>query len=65
MIYTLFIWTIVGFAGTSSSIWKQYDWRPIAEVHQQSQNISTLQQCEEVARQLGIDKQKYRCVRTK
>ena len=65
MIYTLFIWTVVGFAGTQTSTWKQYDWRPIAEVHQRVQGVDAIKDCEEVARQLGLQKDRYRCVRTK
>ncbi len=62
MIYTLFLWTVVGFAGAGTQYsrdWKtEMDWRPMAETTSQSE-------CERVAKELALKKEKYRCVKTK
>lgn len=73
MIYTLFIWTVVGFAGAgtqvSTTFKKEMDWRPLATVepmYLDEKNDAKLKaKCEEVARQLNIKPEQYRCVRTK
>lgn len=57
MNHILMIWTLVGFAGTNSSTYKVYDWRPLGE-------FATQQRCEEAARQLVIDPKNFRCVRS-
>ena len=57
MTHILMIWTLVGFAGTNSSTYKVYDWRPLGE-------FATQQRCEEAARQLVIDPKNFRCVRS-
>lgn len=53
----LVIWTLVGFTGTSSSVWERKDWRPIGE-------FATVEACDEAARQLGFPKydNRYRCL---
>lgn len=75
MIYTLMIWTVVGFAGAGtqySSNWKtERDWRPLGEFQAEMssngfQNGKTAQQmCEAAAKQLAIKAENYRCVRSK
>lgn len=68
MTYILVIWTIVGYAGTSSQTWREYDWRPIGEFHsvqEYDRKMSAKELCEEGARQLGLKSDKYRCIRSK
>lgn len=67
-IYILVIWTIVGYAGTSSSTWTKYDWRPIGEFHMEEGRMgkkTAKEMCEEAARQLALKAENYRCVRSK
>ena len=61
MTYILMIWTLVGYAGTQSSVHTKYDWRPIGEF----QADGGVNRCEEAARQLGLKMENYRCVRSK
>jgi len=70
MIYTLFVWTIVAASvETHSMVHKDYDWRPLATV--EPKNMTELNEhdmlakCADVARQLNIAKDRYRCIRTK
>lgn len=67
MSYILVIWTIVGFAGTQSSTYAKYDWRPIGEFHMDNweRKLSAKEMCEAAARELAIEPNKYRCVRNK
>ena len=69
MIYTLFIWTIVAAQAPHMSYPTQfYDWRSIATVEANEwdrNNDKMLAKCEDVARQLNISKERYRCIRTK
>ena len=68
MIYTLFVWTLVATASSSTGLsQKFYDWRPIAEVHWNNgeSSNSTLYKCQDVAKQLGYTTERYRCLRTK
>ncbi len=66
MVYTLFLWTVVGFAGAGtqfSSSFKtdfktEMDWRPMAETVSKAE-------CERVAKELALKENKYRCVKTK
>ena len=44
--YTLIIWTIVGFAGMQYSTLERYDWRPLSTHTSQAS-------CERAAQQLG------------
>lgn len=55
--WTLIIWTVVGYAVTpSGSHYAERDWRPVAE-------IKSEEACHKAARQLGyIDNKKYRCI---
>lgn len=53
--YTLIIWTIVGFAGTQYSTLERYDWRPLSTHTSQAS-------CERAAQQLGIEPKRFRCV---
>ncbi len=68
--YILVIWTIVGYAGTSSSTWREYDWRPIGEFHMEEGHVgksykTAKEMCEDAARELALKSDKYRCVRSK
>ncbi len=70
MIYTLFIWIIVAAEHAYTDVPKQfYDWRPLATV--EPKNMTELNEqdmltkCADVARQLNIPKDRYRCIRTK
>ena len=49
----LFVWTIVA-APTSST--QFYDWRVLT-------NTKSLEKCEQVAKELNMSKEKYRCVK--
>ncbi len=70
MIYTLFIWTVVA-ASVESHLpaHKDYDWRPLATVESywaSDKNPEVmLAKCEDVARQLNIPKDRYRCIKTR
>lgn len=69
MIYTLFIWTVVA-ASVESHLpaHKHMDWRPLATVESYELDKShdkMMAKCENVARQLSIPKDNYRCIRTK
>lgn len=71
MIYILMIWSVVGYAGTSSSTHKKYDWRPLGEFHAELlnsgfQNGKTAKEmCEAAAKELGLNSDAYRCIRSK
>lgn len=69
MIYTLFVWTIVAAEHAYTNVPRQfYDWRPLATVESYELDKShdkMLAKCEDVARQLNITKERYRCIRTK
>jgi hypothetical protein len=69
MIYTLFIWTIVAAEHAYTNVPRQfYDWRPIATVEPNEWDRNAdkmLAKCEDIARQLNIAKERYRCIRTK
>lgn len=66
MIYTLFIWTVVAHAYTNIP---DSDWRALATVEAstpaEANEKDMLAKCENVARQLRISRESYRCVRTK
>lgn len=66
--YTLVIWTIVGFAGAgtqySTQFQKERDWRPIA-TFETSEGVDGRQRCIDAAQALGIDQNRFRCVRNK
>ena len=70
-IYILMIWTVVGVGDAKGSpTVVKYDWRPLGEFHMEEGryggNMKTaLQMCEEAAASLGINKDRYRCVRSK
>lgn len=53
--YTLIIWTVVGFAGTHTSLYKEYDWRPLS-THE------TKASCERAAQQLTLSLVRFRCI---
>jgi hypothetical protein len=55
--YILVIWTIVGYAGTSSTTWKEYDWRPIGD-------FKNAAACEHAAKHLGQAPRSFRCLPT-
>ena len=74
MIYTLMIWTVVGFAGagtqTSAYYKTERDWRSLGEFHNERDargpGVKTaLEMCTDAARQLGLKYENYRCVRSK
>ena len=60
--WTLFLWTVVGFAGAGTQYSREYkkelDWRPLAEV-------ATQEDCQRVARELALPAERFRCVKTK
>lgn len=67
MIYILMIWTAVAGAGTKSSTYYKYDWRPIGEFHMEEGRMgkkTALEMCEAGARELALKRENYRCVRT-
>lgn len=53
----LFIWTIVGYTHYSSLYTTKRDWRPLGE-------FSSQEYCQRAAMELGLDKDKFRCVVT-
>ena len=70
--YILVIWTMVGYAGAgtqfSTHYKTEYDWRPIGEFHLEEGRVgkkSALEMCEDAARQLNLNRDRYRCVRNK
>jgi hypothetical protein len=71
MIYTLFLWTVVGTAIEPANAGKTYfDWRPLSTIESwsreedDSENMM-LEKCMYVAKQLNLKSDRYRCVRTK
>lgn len=69
MTYTLFIWTIVvaygSSAGGSNKVF--YDWRPLTVVEEtyERRESEVAAKCHNVAKQLNISENKYKCIRTK
>jgi hypothetical protein len=62
----LYLWTSVVAAGTASSLKVEKDWRPIGEYHSwQRGGPSGMTLCENAAKQLGLEKTRYRCVISK
>lgn len=62
MIYTLFVWTVVAAIPVGNNYSNErlfHEWRPLAEVAGIPEN------CERVARELNIPKERYRCIRTR
>lgn len=57
MTHILVIWTIVGYAGTQSSTWREYDWRPIGE-------FKSAAACVHAGRSLGKRDAEFRCLPT-
>ena len=53
--YTLIIWTIVGFAGVQYNTIERYDWRPLSTHTSQAS-------CERAAQQLEIEPKRFRCI---
>jgi hypothetical protein len=51
----LVIWTIVGYAGTSTSTYERWDWRPIGE-------FQTVEYCKRAAAVLQTNK--FQCIVT-
>lgn len=70
MIYTLFIWTVVAVA-PGQRIYT--DWRQLTTIQESSElalktknsEIILKEKCEQVAKELGLKPEIYRCVRTK
>ena len=68
MIYILMIFTAVagGVRPNYSGLEVQRDWRPLGEFYNSPDTGKNAQQmCEDAARQLAINSDKYRCVRSK
>lgn len=62
LIHILMIWTVVG----GSPTYQIYDWRSLGEFYSDARNFKTSEQmCHDAAAQLGLKKDKYRCVRSK
>lgn len=53
----LFMWALVGYAGTQFSVHPKYEWRPMGE-------FATVADCQRAAHELVIDTSKFRCVST-
>lgn len=71
MIYTLFLWTVVG-VGVGDRVPNiiKYDWRPMGEFHSEGGHVGSgyktaKQMCEDAASQLGLKLENYRCVKSK
>lgn len=56
MEYILVFWTIVGHAGTNTSTFRSFDWRPIGD-------FKTEASCIAAARHLNIPTDKFRCLK--
>ena len=71
MIYTLFVWTVVAaipYANSNHPPEKTYDWRSIATIEYTNADRADgamLGKCQDVAKQLGYTRERYRCIRTK
>lgn len=67
--YILVIWTVVASVGDRHGIVaRSMDWRPIGEFHLDQGRMggkTALEMCEEAARQLNLNLDRYRCVRSK
>ena len=66
MSYILMIWTVVSCGDIRVGC--KMDWRPIGEFHSSHTLTSVtdaLQRCQEAARQLSINAENFRCVRSK
>ncbi len=61
MTYTLFVWSLITIYGHKEyrNVERFYEWRQLAVVAGSADN------CAVVASELGISKEKYRCIRTK
>ena len=68
-IYILMIWTVVGASDSRGGQMKAYyDWRPLGEFHMEEGRVNkktAREMCENAARELGLKKDAYRCVRSK
>ncbi len=53
----LFLWTVVGSAGTQFSVFKEHDWRPMGEFASQVD-------CRRAAAQLALSPEKFKCIDT-
>lgn len=68
MIYILMIWTAVAASDSRGGPMKAYhDWRPLGEFHMvdQGRTKTAQEMCENAAKQLGLNAQNYRCVRSR
>ena len=65
MSYVLVIWTVVAMVGNhySGNQVRSYDYRPIAEFHSEDDSAKKL--CEQAWRDLGLEADRARCIRTK
>jgi hypothetical protein len=69
--YILVIWTVVAIQGQGTGnyiLHRDRDWRPIGEFHLDHGRLggkTALEMCEEAARQLNLNPDRYRCVRSK
>lgn len=62
----LYLWTSVVASGSPHTIKVEKDWRPIGEYYSwQPGGTSGMTRCENAARQLGLEKTRYRCVISK
>jgi hypothetical protein len=63
MTYILMLYTVVALGNNPT---RANDWRPIGEFHDSNYPPQLAQEkCEAAARQLGINTDRYRCVRSK
>ena len=65
MMYALMIWTVVAMSGQPARHVVERDWRLLAEFHYLDSTASTQKKCEDAARQLGLDSNRYRCIKIK
>ena len=58
MIYSLLVWTVVGFAGNTTTTHEKYDWRLLVETQSYNHNgeHSAKEVCEMTAKELGLKK---------
>jgi hypothetical protein len=69
MIFILMIWTVVGVGDAKGSPTViKYDWRPLGEFHMEEGRMgkrSAEAMCEQAAQRLGLNSDRYRCIRSK
>lgn len=62
--FLLVIWSVVGYAGTQFSTHTKMDWRPIGQFEAPNTG-EALARCESAAKNMSIEPDKFRCLRSK